>query len=116
MGCRMAVVVRYPARSYGPARRGLVLPLVLMALAVAIILGMCFLTSASTSTTLASAADQRLRARMIAESGLAMTLTYIETDYNWRTDRANGEWITNQALDGGTFTVSGHDGDRVDAT
>lgn len=98
-------------------RRGLILPLVLVALAVALILGMCFLTSASTSTTLSSAVDHRLRARMIAESGLATALAYVEREHNnWRTDRAEGVWVTSQAMDGGTFTVSGNDGDELDAT
>ena len=97
-------------------RRGLVLPLVLIALAVAIILGMCFLTSASTSTALSTAADQRLHARMIAESGLSMALSEIETNRDWRTQRTNGTWVTNQPFDGGTFTVEVQDGNSIDAT
>jgi hypothetical protein len=105
---------RHPARP-AVARRGLVLPLVLIAMAIAIILGMCFLTSASTATSLSTAADQRLHARMIAESGLSIALGYIESDRDWRTTRSNGVWVTSQAFDGGTFTVSGEDGDRVDA-
>ncbi|HEV2294621.1 MAG TPA: hypothetical protein VGR35_12265 [Tepidisphaeraceae bacterium] len=96
-------------------RRGLVLPLVLLAMSIAVILGMCFLTSASTATTLSTAADHRLRARMIAESGLATALAYIEAEPTWRAQRGNGVWVTSQALDGGTFTISGEDGDRIDA-
>src|SRR5688500_6086953 len=110
----MTFVNRHPRPAI--ARRGLVLPLVLITLAIAIILGLSFLTSASTATSLSSAADHRLRARMIAESGLSMTLGYIEGERNWRTLRANGAWVTNQPLDGGTFTVTGEDGDQVDAT
>lgn len=104
----------HPGLSPNP-RRGLILPLVLMALAVSVILGMCFLTSASTATQLSAAVDHRLRARMIAEAGLAITLTYIETDHNWRTERENGPWLAAHELDGGTFTVAGEDGDQVDA-
>src|SRR5688572_32805393 len=91
----MTSVNRHPRPAI--ARRGLVLPLVLITLAIAIILGLSFLTSASTATSLSSAADHRLRARMIAESGLSMTLGYIESERNWRTLRANGAWVTNQA-------------------
>ena len=110
----MTFVNRHPRPAI--ARRGLVLPLVLITLAIAIILGLSFLTSASTATSLSSAADHRLRARMIAESGLSMTLGYIDSERNWRTLRTNGAWVTNQSLDGGTFTVTGEDGDHVDAT
>jgi hypothetical protein len=89
------------------------MPLVLLALAVALILGSCFLTSASTSTGLGKAANDRLRARMIAETGLSVALSYVEKDVNWRSNRANGVWIPSQSFAGGTFTVSGEDGETI---
>src|SRR4051812_25740245 len=91
------------------------MPLVLIALAVAVILGSCFLTSASTATGLSAAADYRLRARMIAETGLSVGLSYIDKDVNWRTNRPNGVWINAQPFADGTFTVSGQDGETINA-
>ena len=54
----------------------MILPLVLLVLAIAVILGMCFLTSASTATQLSSGVDHRLRARTIAEAEGLLTDGY----------------------------------------
>jgi hypothetical protein len=91
------------------------MPLVLLALAVAIILGSCFLTSASTATGVAKASTDRLRARMIAETGLSVALASLEKDVNWRSNHPNGVWTADQSFAGGTFTVSGEDGETINA-
>src|SRR5688500_4924996 len=84
-------------RSNGPAsprpRRGIALALVLIALAVCIVLGAIFLTTAGTTSQIAHASDHRLRARLIAESGLAVARAYVDDDPNWRASRPNGVWI-----------------------
>ncbi len=98
----------------GPHRRGgIALPLVLIAIAVCTILGTILLLTAGTTSQIASATDHRLRARMIAESGLVIARAYLDDDPNWRSVRPNGVWINNQAFAGGTFTVRGEDGDRI---
>ena len=94
-------------------RRGVALALVLLALAVCIVLGAVFLTTSGTTSQIAHAGDHRLRARMIAESGLAIARAYIDDDPGWRTSRPNGVWINNQAFGGGTFTVRGEDGEQI---
>jgi hypothetical protein len=91
------------------------LALVLCALALAVVIGLAFLTTASTSTPLAKTADERLQARLAAESGMAIAMSYLEHDPDWRANRPNGLWCAGQAVPGGTVDLYGEDGDQISA-
>jgi hypothetical protein len=40
-----------------------------------------------------------------------MALSYVQTHDDWRTARLPGNWVTDQSLAGGTFTIRGDDGE-----
>src|SRR5687767_10358296 len=92
-------------------RGGMVMPLVLIALAISMILGMSFLAASSTTSATSAAASDRLNARMIAESGIGVALAQIDAEQAWRTARPNGTWVAQQALGGGTFSIDVVDGE-----
>ncbi len=58
--------------------------------------------------------DRHTRARAIAESGLAMVISEIDRNVDWRTDHSNGVWASDESFAGGLFTVSVEDGEDVD--
>ena len=96
--------------------RGMALAFVMLAVAVCVVLGTLFVLTASTSAQITQASDERLRARMIAESGLDIARAYVDDNPSWRTSRANGVWVSSQPFGGGSFTLRGEDGDRLDAS
>ncbi|MFN3168488.1 MAG: LamG domain-containing protein [Phycisphaeraceae bacterium] len=83
--------------------------LVLIAVAVATILALSFLAAQRPTAVVASNIDRKAKARQIAESALKMAIDYVNQDADWRTDKASGTWMTDAALDGGTFTLTGID-------
>lgn len=85
--------------------------LVLIAVAMASVLSLTMLSSNATSIGISQNADRQTRARGIAESAMLMTVTQIQSNPDWRTDYANGQWIVNQSLEGGTVNVWVVDGD-----
>src|SRR5688500_1916522 len=97
-------------RSRGP-RRGLALALVLLVVGVAVVLGLVFLSAGATAAPVSRMVDERLKARMIAESGLDMTLAHLRRGTGWRAARTDGQWVTRQPFDGGTFSIWGYDGE-----
>src|SRR5688572_7826627 len=96
-------------------RRGLIMPLVLIAMGISMILGLAFLSGATTASVTASAAAVWLNARMIAESGIAVALAQMDAEPAWRILRPNGTWVAAQPLGGGTFSVTVQDGEQLDA-
>ena len=95
-------------------RRGVVLLLVIITVAIAVIVSFSFLGAQTTSIGIAQNVDRHTRARAIAESGLAMVISEIDGNLDWRTDHSNGVWASDQSFAGGTFTVSVEDGVDVD--
>ncbi|MCZ6652239.1 MAG: hypothetical protein O7D91_04350 [Planctomycetota bacterium] len=95
-------------------RRGVVLMLVLITVAIAVIVSFSFMGAQTTSIGIAQNVDRHTRARAIAESGLAMVISEIDSNVDWRTDHSNGVWASDQSLAGGLFTVSVEDGIDVD--
>lgn len=91
-------------------RRGFVLVLVLIAVAVALILASVFLCTQGAAAQISSNISARNQAQMIAESGLEMTIAYLLSGDDWRTDKSEGLWVQDHAFLGGTFTVSVLDG------
>ncbi|MBL4701348.1 MAG: hypothetical protein JKX85_08820 [Phycisphaeraceae bacterium] len=90
--------------------RGIAMVLVLIALAMATVLGLSFLNTQSTTTGIAQNVTSQSRARGIAESAMSLTANFLRTESNWR-GKGEGTWIVKQALDGGTFTISVLDGE-----
>ena len=96
-----------------PTKRGAALLLALLAVAVAVTLAVTFLGAQSTSVGIARNIQDHAKARHVAESGLELAVAHIRSNDNWRSDRPNGTWVTDQAFGPGTFTIAGQDG--VDA-
>lgn len=86
-------------------RRGSAMVLVLVAMAMAFVLGLTFLSRAGSVTTAAQTLSHHAQARQIAESGLAMSVSYLEQEWDWRRHRSTGAWIDEMTLGGGTVTV-----------
>ncbi|MAX23562.1 MAG: hypothetical protein CMJ19_03570 [Phycisphaeraceae bacterium] len=95
-------------------QRGVAMVLVLIALAMATVIGLSFLNTQSTTTGIAQNASKQTRARGIAESALEMTIDYLRTNNDWRNEKADGVWVAvddaNSSLDGGKFSVIVQDG------
>lgn len=89
--------------------RGTAMLLVLIALAMCTILALSFLAAQQPTALIASNIDRKTQARAIAESALKMAIDYVNEDADWRTDKRSGLWMSNVALDGGTFTLEGTD-------
>ncbi|MEM1211899.1 MAG: LamG domain-containing protein [Planctomycetota bacterium] len=89
-----------------PQERGTIYILVIVALVTGSILATSFLVAQRTATATAANFPSHTSARGVAESGMALALNYLQTSETWRDDQTPGVWITNQALAGGTFSVS----------
>ncbi len=84
--------------------------LVLIAVAMATILSMSFLSSQATSLGVAKNVQGHAQARSVAESALVVAINYVQTDTSWRTDKTEGQWVSNVSFNGGTFDLYGYDG------
>jgi hypothetical protein len=102
-----------------PRHRGVAMVLVLIALAMATVIGLSFLNTQSTTTGIAQNATKQTHARGIAESALEMTIDYIRTNSDWRNQKADGVWVAvndaNSSMDGGKFSIIVQDG-TIDET
>jgi Concanavalin A-like lectin/glucanases superfamily len=99
----------------GAAReRGVALLLVLIAVAMATVLSMSFLSSQATSMGVSQNVLGHAQARSVAESALVVAINYVQTDASWRTDKAEGQWASNVSFNGGTFDLYGYDGIDTD--
>ncbi|MGB2823293.1 MAG: hypothetical protein WBF17_20090, partial [Phycisphaerae bacterium] len=98
----------------GACPRGVAMILVIAALAMATILSSAYLASQSTSAQVSRNVASLATARMIAESGLGMAVSYVRSDPNWRTDRSEGTWVDEHPFAGGTFSIVGQDGEDTD--
>ncbi|MEM6552780.1 MAG: LamG domain-containing protein [Planctomycetota bacterium] len=87
-------------------RRGAAYLLVMIAMAVGTTLAGGFLVAQRTATAVAANFPAHTSARGVAESGMALTLNYLQTSETWRTDKSPGAWVTNESLSGGTFSVT----------
>lgn len=92
-------------------RRGYALALVIVAVAIGVTLSCAFLSAQGLSAQISHNIEGRARARLIAESGLAMAVAYVQTSDTWRTDHVEGAWASDQPFAGGTFTISAQDGE-----
>lgn len=83
--------------------------LVLIAVAMCTIMALSFLAAQEPTAVVASNIDRKTQARAIAESTLKMAIDYVNEDADWRSDKSSGVWMSDVALDGGLFTLSGTD-------
>lgn len=99
-------------------RHGVAYMLVLFALLIGTALAVSFMTAAGTSSAIANNVRRHSDARAIAESGLEMAIAYVRSDETWRDDKTSGQWLADQDLNGGTFSIWGEDddGDLADDT
>lgn len=90
--------------------RGVAMLVVLIAVAIATILSMSFLSSQATSLGVSQNVQGHAQARSVAESALVAAINYVQTDADWRTDKADGQWVASASFNGGTFDLYGYDG------
>ena len=112
MTTRHATDSSRPVRGARP--RGVAMILVVAALAMTTILSSAYLASQGISVQVSRNVASLARARMIAESGLEMAVSYVRSDSNWRTDRSEGTWVDEHPFAGGTFSILGEDGEDTD--
>ena len=98
-------------------QRGAAMLLVLFAVAMAMVLGLSFINAQATSTTVAQNSVKRMRARAIAESGIAMAINFLEANPNWRTEKATATWLADHSMGNGRLNIRSEDrsdGDLAD--
>jgi hypothetical protein len=88
--------------------------LALIALTVATVIAYSYLSAQSTSVGIARNIGNHAKARYIAETGLELAIAYVISGADWRTEKVNGTWVSNQAFAGGTYTIVGQDGEDLD--
>ena len=104
-----------PTRAAPPVRRrAAALVFTLVAVLVAATLAMSFMAGQSTAIGVAGNARDQGQARYVAESGLAFAISYVRNDADWRSNRAQGSWVTDQSYGAGTFTIVAEDGADAD--
>ena len=79
--------------------------MVMVALAVATIIVLTFLSGQTTSMAIAHNASRQTQARAIAEDAIDLAMEYIRATPEWRDGFAHGTWSSDQSLNGGTFRV-----------
>ncbi len=94
--------------------RGVALVLVLVAVIVAATVAHSFVSAQSTSISIARNVQKHATARHVAESGLELAVAHIRSNDNWRTEQADGTWVTDEPFGDGTFTIVGEDGEDTD--
>lgn len=102
-------VPRAPCRPAG--RRGIALLLTLIVVAVAGALSVTLVAQNANVPAIVSNRSHHGQARAIAESALEIATVEVERNAQWRTDYADGIWLRDLDLLGGTFTLSGNDGE-----
>jgi hypothetical protein len=80
--------------------------LVLLVIGIAFIMGLTFLTNATTTTGVALLMQHHAQARQTAESGILLALRSIEETPEWRATRSPGIWIDGMSLLGGTVEIT----------
>jgi hypothetical protein len=94
-----------PKKNHKNRQRGIALTLVLIAVTMASILSMTFITSQSTSIGVAQSVTAYTTARNLAESGIETALAYIVTNHDWRSAQTHGVWTGRHAFAGGNYRL-----------
>jgi len=88
--------------------------LVMIAVGVCAILATAYLSAQSMSAQISDNVTARNRARLIAESGLSMAVSYVQGNDDWRTEKTEGIWVNNGSYGGGHVRITAADGEYVD--
>lgn len=96
----------------GRRRATIFVPLLLISALVGVI-GLSALTATRIESKGTIERADLLEARSLALSAIELGLQRIESNPNWRDVFPNGNWFSNVALDGGTFSLDGTDGDGL---
>jgi len=89
-------------------RLGSAMILVLLAVSIALVLGLTFLASSTTVTAISQTMDHHAQSRQIAESGLRMAFSYVQQTPGWRQARTSGAWVNNLSVFDGTVLITGN--------
>lgn len=90
-------------------RRGVVYLFVLGTAMIVTLLAMSSLLALRARRQTAIDVRSGAQARLIAQAAVEIGLSKIAADTAWRTNFANGAWVTNQAFGSGTYSLSGTD-------
>ena len=93
-------------RRWRRGSRGFALLLVIVASTIVFTLMIGFCYANALTVQVAGNIKDRGQARMIAESGMQMTMAAISGDPNWRTSRTPGTWVNAAAFGGGNLTIT----------
>lgn len=91
-------------------QRGIALILVVIALAVAAVLSLTFVSAQSTTIGVAENIDRLSRARAIAESAVGLAMADVNRGVDWRTKYTHGSYTAARAFGAGTYQVKFEDG------
>lgn len=97
-------------------KRGSIYILVMMSAMLVTFIGLGSLLAIRVQRRSGSVANDLTQARLHAQSAVELGLLFTKTDADWRTNRANGLWISNQPLGDGTFSLTGVDPQDGDLT
>ncbi len=87
-------------------RRGGIYVAVLGASVIVALIGMTALATLRSQRLAVTTSIDAAKARLYADSAAEIGMQMIAADSNWRNDYASGSWITKQAIDDGTFSLS----------
>jgi hypothetical protein len=93
-------------RSRPRLERAGALLLVVLSVTVALIAGITLMAGATTTTAISVAVVDHAQSRQIAESGLALTLAYIDRTPTWRDEMSGGAWVQAQSLLAGDVSIN----------
>lgn len=92
-------------RKHNRVRAGSSMVLVMLAVAVAFLMGLTFLTTSTTVTGVAQVMVDQARARQVAESGLMLAADYVRQEPDWKEKRGSGVWLTQAPMLDGAVSI-----------
>lgn len=95
-------------------RRAAALLFALLAIAIALTLATTFLSAQSTTVAIAGNIQGHAQAKAAGESAAELVAAYVRANPDWRTDHADGTWLTDAPLLGASVTVTASDGLDLD--
>ncbi len=99
-------------------RRGSAYIVILGTAMIITVIGISAITLTRVQIRSANWVNDAVKARTCAQTGMQWALYKISSEPDWRTARANGQWVADQVIDDGTFTVwvtDPVDGDLADS-
>ena len=87
-------------------RRGIALMLVMVAILVVGAMAVAYFGSRDNSIAISTNVASSSKARIVAESGLALAVAILATNSDWRTNHIDGVILQNQQLSDGVITIT----------